>query len=192
MAKNRWSYSVCNLTSQRILSGCVSVYLHTNFIFVPSVCVCVCVGCWVKPLIEKQATVATCLTVSPSICLEQHGASVRKGGRGSEAGGSDGEPASLHLCFLSLSLFSLFGRQRWSWKRPFLSLSLSPHLLRHPSQCEVFFVFHHLRVSAGSYHNTTCSAVSLAPDTPAPRHFLCTDTISLRHTAAHCQNSGAG
>lgn len=184
MAKNRWSSSVCNLTSQRILSGCVSVYLHTNFIFVPSVCVCV--GCWVKPLIEKQATVATCLTVSPSICLEQHGASVRRGGRGSEAGGSDGEPASLHL-----SLFLIIWEATLELKKT-LSLSLSPHLLRHPSQCEFFFVFHHLRVSAGSYHNTTCSAVSLAPDTPAPRHFLCTDTISLRHTAAHCQNSGAG
>lgn len=116
----------------------VWVCICTQISSLCQVCVCVCVGCWVKPLIEKQATVATCLTVSPSICLEQHGASVRKGGRGSEAGGSDGEPASLHLCFLSLSLFSLFGRQRWSWKRPFLSLSLSPHLLRHPSQCEFF------------------------------------------------------
>lgn len=119
MAKNRWSSSVCNLTSQRILSGCVSVYLHTNFIFVPSVCVCVCVGCWVKPLIEKQATVATCLTVSPSICLEQHGASVRRGGRGSEAGGSDGEPASLHL-----SLFLIIWEATLELKKT-LSLSLS-------------------------------------------------------------------
>lgn len=170
MAKNRWSYSVCNLTSQRILSGCVSVYLHTNFIFVPSVCVCVCVGCWVKPLIEKQATVATCLTVSPSICLEQHGASVRRGGRGSEAGGSDGEPASLHLCFLSL-FFSLFGRQRWSWKRP--SLSLSPP---SPSPVSVW-VFFCLPSSASqrrviSQHDVLCCEFSTrhASSPPLPLH----------------------
>ena len=73
-----------------------------------------------------------------------------------------------------------------------LSLSLSSHYLggnirglkkkkkkqkTHPSPSVSrlsvsFFVFHHPRVSAGSYHNTTRSAVSLAPDTQAPRHFL--------------------
>lgn len=175
MAKNRWSYSVCNLTSQRILSGCVSVYLHTNFIFVPSVCVCVCVGCWVKPLIEKQATVATCLTVSPSICLEQHGASVRKGGRGSEAGGSDGEPASLHLCFLSLSLsFLLIWEATLELKKTLsLSLSLSPP---SPSPVSVW-VFFCLPSSASqrrviSQHDVLCCEFSTrhASSPPLPLH----------------------
>lgn len=117
MAKNRWNYSVCNLTSQRILLGCVCVcmcvYMHTNLIFVPrdSACVYVqvCVRCCVKPLIEKQATVATCLTVSPSICLEQHGASTCEGGReGAREREDQATWGGLHSFLLSLSLLIIW------------------------------------------------------------------------------------
>lgn len=138
MAKNRWSYSVCNLTSQRILSGCVCVcdcvYADTFGICAKRLCVrgrvCarVCVRCWVKPLIEKQATVATCLTVSPGICLEQHEACVRAGGREGEKT-KPPQRGGFPSILLPLSPFSLFGRQCWSWKRPLSSLCLPPSLV---------------------------------------------------------------
>ena len=168
MAKNRWSYSVFNLTSQRILSGCVCVCVCV-WVWV---CTCtqilslrqdaVCVRCWVKPLIEKQATVATCLAVSPSICLEQHEASCE---RWREGGGAR-KPTERRFPFissslsppLSLSLFSLFGRQhlRFEKKNKKKKTHPSPSVSRLSVS---FFVFHHPRVSAGSYHNTTRSVL---------------------------------
>lgn len=130
---------------------------------------CVCVRCWVKPLIEKQATVATCLAVFPSICLEQHGASVRIREGGEE------EATERRLPFISasshsLSLFSLFGRQHWSLKRPSLSLLLS-------SQCEFFC----LPSSASqrrviSQHDVLCCEFSTrhasSPPLPLHRHHF--------------------
>lgn len=63
----------------------------------------------------------------------------------------------------------------WELKKKPLS---SPSILSPLSHLSVshfsffFLVFHHPQVRARSHHNTTCSAVSLAPD--APHHFLCT------------------
>lgn len=138
------------------------------------VCTCVCVRCWVKPLIEKQATVATCLAVSPSICLEQHGASVRTG-REEEATERRLPFISASSLFLSFSLLIIW-EATLELKKTLspLSLPLSVSLLLS-SQCEFFC----LPSSASqrrviSQHDVLCCEFSTrhasSPPLPLQRH----------------------